>query len=153
MLSRLGLADCFESVICFETLNPAPKDSHVSGEAADIVKVTSTEPKAIFDIMGENVQISDYPRTPVVCKPFVEAFEQAFKMANINPQRTVSTLNLTVSFTLCGSPLCACNDCLALLLQLFFDDSIRNIQAGKLVGLHTVLVRIQTKASKFVRVS
>lgn len=25
-------------------------------------------------------------------------------------------------------------------LQIFFDDSVRNIQAGKNVGLHTVLV-------------
>jgi putative hydrolase of the HAD superfamily len=27
-----------------------------------------------------------------------------------------------------------------LLLQIFFDDSVRNIQAGKIIGLHTVLV-------------
>jgi len=26
------------------------------------------------------------------------------------------------------------------LLQIFFDDSVRNIQAGKQIGLHTVLV-------------
>lgn len=26
-------------------------------------------------------------------------------------------------------------------VQLFFDDSIRNIQTGKAMGLHTVLVR------------
>jgi len=27
-----------------------------------------------------------------------------------------------------------------LLFQLFFDDSLRNLQSGKSVGLHTVLV-------------
>ena len=29
------------------------------------------------------------PRTPVVCKPFDDAFENAFKLADIDPQRTV----------------------------------------------------------------
>lgn len=29
------------------------------------------------------------PRTPVVCKPFENAFEKVFKMAKIDPQRTV----------------------------------------------------------------
>ncbi|CAM8961207.1 unnamed protein product [Rhodiola kirilowii] len=111
VLGRLDLEDCFECVICFETLNPVPNGSNASGNTSESVTGTLTESKEIFDIMGENVQISEYPKTPVVCKPFAEAFEQFFKMANINPQRT-----------------------------LFFDDSVRNIQAGKLVGLHTVLV-------------
>ncbi|GAU17311.1 hypothetical protein TSUD_110280 [Trifolium subterraneum] len=51
------------------------------------------------------------PKTPVVCKPFADSFEKVFKMADIDPQRT-----------------------------LFFDDSIRNIKTGKSLGLHTVLV-------------
>jgi putative hydrolase of the HAD superfamily len=29
------------------------------------------------------------PKTPVVCKPFEDAFEKAFKLADIDPQRTV----------------------------------------------------------------
>ncbi|CAH8306324.1 unnamed protein product [Eruca vesicaria subsp. sativa] len=51
------------------------------------------------------------PKTPVICKPSEGAFEHVFKMTNINPHKT-----------------------------LFFDDSIRNIQTGKRVGLHTVWV-------------
>ncbi|KAF2311866.1 hypothetical protein GH714_027048 [Hevea brasiliensis] len=51
------------------------------------------------------------PKSPVVCKPFETAFDQVFKIANINPQRT-----------------------------LFFDDSIRNLQTGKRLGLNTVWV-------------
>lgn len=33
--------------------------------------------------------LSESPRTLIVCKPFEEAYEQAFKIANINPQKTV----------------------------------------------------------------
>ncbi|KAI7726022.1 hypothetical protein M8C21_033452 [Ambrosia artemisiifolia] len=54
---------------------------------------------------------SELPESPIVCKPFENAFQQAFKLANINPRKT-----------------------------LFFDDSIRNIQTSKLTGLTTVLV-------------
>ncbi|KAM1167421.1 hypothetical protein ACFX14_029306 [Malus domestica] len=50
-------------------------------------------------------------QTPVVSKPFEQAYEEAFKIANIDPQRT-----------------------------LFFDDNIRNLQTAKQCGLHTVLV-------------
>ncbi|KAF2288662.1 hypothetical protein GH714_010078 [Hevea brasiliensis] len=49
--------------------------------------------------------------TPIVCKPSEIAIERALEIANLNPQRT-----------------------------LFFEDSVRNIQAGKRVGLDTVLV-------------
>ncbi|KAM1148767.1 hypothetical protein PS2_029143 [Malus domestica] len=82
VLKRLGIEDCFESVICFETLNPTPTM-----------------------LMILLVQ------TPVVSKPFEQAYEEAFKIANIDPQRT-----------------------------LFFDDSIRNLQTAKQCGLHMVLV-------------
>ncbi|KAK1321905.1 hypothetical protein QJS10_CPA03g01657 [Acorus calamus] len=54
---------------------------------------------------------SKLPKTPIICKPSEFAIEKALKIENINPQRTI-----------------------------FFDDSIRNIQSGKRVGLHTVLV-------------
>ncbi|KAJ9172371.1 hypothetical protein P3X46_015617 [Hevea brasiliensis] len=108
-LSKLGLEDCFERIICFETLNPSGKTS------------TSFDDKNELQLGSEMLEISDHscqsdigsilPKTPIVCKPFENAFEQAFKLANINPQRTI-----------------------------FFDDSIRNIQTGKQMGLRTVLV-------------
>ncbi|XP_038697476.1 suppressor of disruption of TFIIS-like [Tripterygium wilfordii] len=120
-LNRLGLEDCFEGIICFETLNPTHK-STVSDDEDDIAFVGSraddsvannSNPK-IFDIIGHFTEpnpSTELPKTPVICKPSEAAIERALKMANINPQRT-----------------------------LFFDDSVRNIQAGKNVGLHTVLV-------------
>ncbi|GLU11582.1 hypothetical protein SLE2022_283190 [Rubroshorea leprosula] len=90
VLKKLGLEDCFEMVITFEILNP-----------------TSTETPVVHN----HPSGSEFPDTPIVCKPFENAFERAFKLANIDPQKT-----------------------------LFFDDSTRNIQTGKRMGLHTVLV-------------
>ncbi|KEH29063.1 haloacid dehalogenase-like hydrolase [Medicago truncatula] len=119
-LSRLGLEDCFEGIICFETLNPIHKNS-VSDDEDDIefVGSTSTSNSAsntqIFDIINHfaqpNPSLVVLPKTPIICKPSEFAIELALKIANINPQRT-----------------------------LFFEDSVRNIQAGKRVGLDTVLV-------------
>ncbi|VVA28701.1 PREDICTED: C24B11 05 [Prunus dulcis] len=120
-LSRLGLEDCFEGIICFETLNPTHK-SIVSDDEDDIefvgpaaeVPATTTSSSQIFDIIGHFAQqnpTSKLPKTPIVCKPSEAAIERALKIANIDPQRT-----------------------------LFFEDSVRNIQAGKRVGLQTVLI-------------
>lgn len=80
-LKRLGLEDCFEGILCFETLNP---DKGTVDEEAGSV---------IFDInqyLSSPNSDLDLPKTPVVCKPFEEAFKQVFEMANINPQKTVS---------------------------------------------------------------
>ncbi|KAJ7947627.1 Haloacid dehalogenase-like hydrolase (HAD) superfamily protein [Quillaja saponaria] len=114
-LHRLGLEDCFEGIICFETLNTA------SGvDASDIkdgseARVPSTSPSTdVFDFEEYMRQPNSdivLPRTPVVCKPFQDSFEEVFKIADIDPQRT-----------------------------LFFDDSIRNLLTGKQLGLRTVLV-------------
>ncbi|KAF5747557.1 hypothetical protein HS088_TW05G00282 [Tripterygium wilfordii] len=120
-LSKLGLEDCFEGIICFETLNPTHKctvsddedDMEFVGSRADDSAANNRNPK-IFDIVGHFAEPSpstELPKTPIICKPSEAAIERALKMADINPQRT-----------------------------LFFDDSVRNIQAGKRVGLHTVLV-------------
>ena len=121
-LSILGLEDCFEAIICFETLNPIHKSS-VSDDEDDIEFIGSTEPtfsntatssQKIFDIINHFAQPipnGNLPKTPVVCKPSEHAISLALKIANINPHRT-----------------------------LFFEDSVRNIQAGKRLGLDTVLV-------------
>lgn len=119
-LSRLGLEGCFEGIICFETLNPTHK-STVSDDEDDIEFVGSTlssssvtSDSEIFDIIAHFAQPNAgtaLPKTPIVCKPSEEAIERALKIANIDPHRT-----------------------------LFFEDSVRNIQAGKRVGLDTVLV-------------
>ncbi|KAK8561779.1 hypothetical protein V6N13_149071 [Hibiscus sabdariffa] len=121
-LIKLGLEDCFEGIICFETLNPTHKTT-VSDDEDDIEFLGSAVAKPdvlrtpeIFDIIGHFAEPNPsgtptLPKTPIVCKPQESAIELALKIAKINPQRT-----------------------------LFFEDSVRNIQAGKRVGLHTVLV-------------
>ncbi|KAK1298832.1 hypothetical protein QJS10_CPB14g00633 [Acorus calamus] len=112
-LRRLGLEDCFEGIICFETLNPretCPASDDESENEASI----QNQREGIFDILEHFSQPnagSKLPKTPIICKPSEFAIEKALKIANINPQKTI-----------------------------FFDDSVRNIQSGKRVGLHTVLV-------------
>nr|XP_043622543.1 uncharacterized protein C24B11.05-like [Erigeron canadensis] len=101
VLGRLGLEDCFDDVICFETLNPKGQDIDDDNDA--------TKSSVIGDANNEPVAV--LPKTPIVCKPFENAFQQAFLIAEINPEKS-----------------------------LFFDDSIRNIQTAKLLGLSTVLV-------------
>ncbi|KAK4270338.1 hypothetical protein QN277_023384 [Acacia crassicarpa] len=115
-LSRLGLEDCFEGIICFETLNPTTKKITVSDDTDDepVRMGSSSTSSEIFDIVGHFAQpnpTTELPKTPVICKPSEFAIELALKIANLDPQRT-----------------------------LFFEDSVRNIQAGKRVGLHTVRV-------------
>uniref|UniRef100_A0A2P2IQ64 Uncharacterized protein n=1 Tax=Rhizophora mucronata TaxID=61149 RepID=A0A2P2IQ64_RHIMU len=121
VLNKLGLENCFEGIICFETLNPTHKstvsddegDAEFVGSAA-ATTITSDNTPEIFDIVGHFAQPNPnslLPKTPIVCKPSEAAIELALKLANINPQKT-----------------------------LFFEDSVRNIQAGKRLGLHTVLV-------------
>ncbi|KAK9016256.1 hypothetical protein V6N11_078759 [Hibiscus sabdariffa] len=121
-LSKLGLEDCFEGIICFETLNPNHKNS-VSDDEDDIEFLgspaasdygPSRSSPEIFDIIGHFAHPKPdvtLPKTPIICKPQESAIERALEIANINPQRT-----------------------------LFFEDSVRNIQAGKRVGLQTVMV-------------
>lgn len=122
-LKKLGLEDCFEGIICFETLNPIHK-TVASDDEDDIAFIGSTTQSSndnnnnirneIFDIIGHfsrSNSTTELPKTPIVCKPSEDAIEKALKIANINPQRT-----------------------------LFFEDSVRNIQSGKRVGLDTVLV-------------
>ncbi|KAF6135142.1 hypothetical protein GIB67_035213 [Kingdonia uniflora] len=96
VLHRLGLEDCFEGIICFETLNP-PNYNYIDNEN-----------EFFFDYCDDN---SLFPKSRVLCKPSVEAFEAAILIANVNPSKTV-----------------------------FFDDSVRNIASAKVAGLNTVIV-------------
>lgn len=114
MAENLGLEDCFEGVICFETLNPFNYEDINACDEIGASSPSYASKSQILDIIEHPCQsnpVSASQKSPVVCKPFEDAFEQAFKLANINPQKTV-----------------------------FFDDSVRNIMTGKLMGLHTVLV-------------
>ncbi|KAE8660553.1 Peptidyl-prolyl cis-trans isomerase [Hibiscus syriacus] len=88
VLKGLCLEECFEGIICFETLNP-PLQQPDFMDAAD--------------------------KSPILCKPSLEAFEAAIQLANVDPKKTI-----------------------------FFDDSARNIATGKAAGLHTVIVGSST---------
>ncbi|KAK4355610.1 hypothetical protein RND71_024581 [Anisodus tanguticus] len=88
-LDRLGIQDCFEQIICFETMN------------FNLSKATRPE------------------EIPVILKPSLEAMNIAIEAAQVNPCRT-----------------------------LFLDDNVRNIAAGKAVGLRTVLVGRATKTKE-----
>ncbi|GAB2255077.1 hypothetical protein Droror1_Dr00008855 [Drosera rotundifolia] len=68
---------------------------------------------AWISAMRSLIAIEDaLPKTPVVCKPFEDAYEEAFKLQEIDPERT-----------------------------LFFDDSVQNVVVASSLGLHCVLVR------------
>ncbi|XP_060178795.1 uncharacterized protein LOC132608984 isoform X2 [Lycium barbarum] len=82
-LDRLGIKDCFEQIICFETMN------------FNLSKATRPE------------------EIPVILKPSMKAMNIAIEAAQVDPCRT-----------------------------LFLDDNVKNIAAGKAVGLRTVLGRI-----------
>ncbi|KAG0481739.1 hypothetical protein HPP92_012597 [Vanilla planifolia] len=108
VLNQLGLDDCFDGVICFETLNQ-PDQEKLSTHKVSTTKLTDIDNIISWSsIMDSGV---DLPPTPILCKPSESAMKRALEIANVNPQRTI-----------------------------FFDDSIRNIQAGKRIGLNTVLV-------------
>lgn len=95
VLKRLGIEDCFEGIICFETLNP------------DSVAFATDNTSKIFDIEDYFTKINptgELPKTPILCKPSIDAMEHALKISNINPQRTVNAAdcfnekkNLTLS--------------------------------------------------------
>lgn len=91
MLKKLGLEDCFDTVICFENLNP-PSSSSREDNSANIFDVIGYLSKPDPDV--------DLPKTSILCKPSVEAMEHALRIANIDPQRTVSC----ISYVICPSP-------------------------------------------------
>ncbi|PKA56409.1 hypothetical protein AXF42_Ash014912 [Apostasia shenzhenica] len=140
VLRKLGLEDCFEGIICFETLNPPEENS--SSDQPD------SNTNNIFDIIdhfSRSDPNTELPMTPVLCKPSEYATTRALQLAKINPQRTVSLF-----LHLCRRNLLGFRHEWQLKqlasLQIFFDDSIRNIQAGKRIGLHTVLVGTSLRA-------
>ena len=123
VLEKMGLEGCFEGIICFETLNPKnPGDTDASS--------------------GKRV----------LCKPSLESMEAVVEIAKLDPKKTVSSSAMD---SLVASPhrrtaklqlqwpslsLAAVTDETAFDLQVFFDDSPRNIASGKAAGFHTVIV-------------
>lgn len=89
VLDRLGINDCFEKIICFETINPNLFNNNKSA------------------------------RPDVVLKPSMEAMKAGFDATEIDPHRT-----------------------------LFFDDNVKNVAAGRALGLRTVLVGKSMKSKE-----
>ncbi|KAJ8747179.1 hypothetical protein K2173_011067 [Erythroxylum novogranatense] len=103
VLKRLGLEDCFEGIICFETLNPSVQSVDYSDETAE----REPDPDDLETYNWESSRV----KSRILCKPSLEAMEAAIRIADVDPNKTI-----------------------------FFDDSTRNIAAGKEAGLHTVIV-------------
>ncbi|XP_072975763.1 uncharacterized protein C24B11.05-like isoform X2 [Typha angustifolia] len=76
VLSRLGLEDCFEGIICFETLNPP-------------MEATDSDIFDIIEYSSQPVSGVELPQTPILCKPSEHAMQKALKIANITPQRAI----------------------------------------------------------------
>ncbi|CAI9756046.1 unnamed protein product [Fraxinus pennsylvanica] len=69
VFSRLCLQDCFQGVMCFETLNPPMR----------LEPVSSIE--GMNEVQTENVE------TQVLCKPSVQAMEADIAIANGGPPK------------------------------------------------------------------
>ncbi|RLM85578.1 uncharacterized protein C24B11.05-like [Panicum miliaceum] len=102
VLEKLGLEDCFEGIICFETLNPPTEQDANEQKNAD---------EADTDAASEAGSPDPPRRGTILCKPSLESMEAVIEIAKLDAKRTV-----------------------------FFDDSARNIAAGKAAGFHTVIV-------------
>ncbi|KAF8668859.1 hypothetical protein HU200_052062 [Digitaria exilis] len=103
VLEKLGLEDCFEGIICFETLNPTTEQDANEQKNADEADTDGGSREGSDD--------SNPPRKGILCKPSLESMEAVIEIAKLDAKRTV-----------------------------FFDDSARNIAAGKAAGFHTVIV-------------
>lgn len=86
VLKKLGLEDCFEGVICFETLNPPPEE-HVHGEKNADGHVDQYD----SDTDGSSSTGSDNPtsRKRILCKPSLESMEAVIEIAKLDPKKTV----------------------------------------------------------------
>ncbi|KAF5462310.1 hypothetical protein F2P56_018330 [Juglans regia] len=117
VLSRLGLEDCFEGIICFETLNPPLEPVADCNDVLDhgdtVLAGGASQANATGLSLTDGRSFSSKSR--VLCKPSLEAIKAAIRTANIDPNKTI-----------------------------FFDDSVRNIASGKAAGLHTVIVGSST---------
>lgn len=81
VIYRLGLEECFEGIICFETLNPhlyAPDKNPLPAEEAT---------KCCSQALNLNGRPSS--KTKILCKPSIEAIEAAIRIANVEPKKTV----------------------------------------------------------------
>lgn len=96
VLKRLDLEDCFEGVICFETLNcvsllhpgNTQEVTHKNYYQNQVLKELD-DGTGTNDDEDDDDNSSFSPKFPILCKPLVEAIEAAIQIANIVPERTV----------------------------------------------------------------
>jgi len=96
--------------------------------------------------------------THILCKPSVEAFEAAIRIANVDPKKTVRlstylelTWDYVVIYIIFKNSRNQFITVLSYLLQIFFDDSVRNVASAKVAGLHTVIVSSSLLSMHFMR--
>ena len=85
------MEDCFEGIICFETLNPT-KRSSLYDSKSNVENLEQTSSARIFYILehfSRSDDVSDLPKSPILCKPSQEAMGKALKIANVDPYKTV----------------------------------------------------------------
>lgn len=89
VLSRLGLEDCFEGIICFETLNPPHEPVDCLDVPEDNAVLTGGTPEAEANSIGLTDCRSFISKSRILCKPSVEAFVAAIQIADVDPKKTV----------------------------------------------------------------
>lgn len=80
----MGIQDCFEGIICFETLNPPTPICHGLHKPLSSI---SDELSSDLDDLDESDGFR--PKSPILCKPSIEAMEAAIRIANVDPEKTV----------------------------------------------------------------
>jgi len=165
-LSILGLEDCFEGVICFETLNP----SQEIVDNSNSLKTTGNEDglATCFETLNHSQQIVDGNNSLETAKPCTQTTgnEDDLETVVTFPRKTDhsddwETINCCNSTNFKSAILCKPSlEAIEFALKvanadpkrtIFFDDSIRNIASGKAAGLHTVLVgsSVRTEGADF----
>lgn len=134
-LHRLGLQGCFDGVICFETLNPC----NGSSQSQNCMLLKDETSANLVDL---NESDGFRPKSPILCKPSVEAMKAAIRIANVDPKKTV---RISLKHDQGHEQECPSRNLPSVyFFQIFFDDSTRNIASGKAAGFHTVIVRRRT---------
>jgi len=87
VLNRLGLVECFDSIICFETLNP-PNHANVTTDNRVLAWSNSLNKEYCNQVESECFN----SKTQILCKPSVEAIEAAIHIANVDPRKTVQSI-------------------------------------------------------------
>lgn len=78
MLDKLGVKDCFDDIICFESLMPSQSPSDTRLEER------TTEANSL--------------NKGVICKPSPEAMQRAIQIACVDPHSTVKIIGLFFLF-------------------------------------------------------